>query len=1282
MASFRDRIPIVLLFLVLLVNAVALRPELTISRVDLNDNVFHYTLVERIVAAVQHGQNPLDCWSAEWSFGYPVLRIYQPLAHLMVAGIWFALGKTIPLMTVFVWVRFLSLALLPLSFFAAARLLGLSRPTAAAAAMLAPLISTNFLFGIEYGSFTWAGSGLFPQAVATHFLLLAIGFGYGAIRHGRRPVIAGVLVGLTLLAHLIYGYIAALTLVLLAVVPAEVPRGARLLRTAGIGVVAFLISAFQVLPLLADRSLINHSVWEPVWKWDSFGPVAVIKWLFTGELLDHGRLPVLTLLAFAGAALLWWNTRKRRETPEAHAFLAVAAAFWILLYCGRPLWGPLLNLLGVSEDMHLHRVIAGAQVFLVLLAAVALDALWQELAGRRQAWVAAAATVLLLYPMVKERSQNLANDALWGRNNLNAYAAEKQAIDAAVNLAKANGGRAYAGLAATWGAKFRVGEVPFYAFFSEPRVPALSFLYHSMALTGDMMVRFNDWSPPQYRLFNVRTVVAPDGLSNMPPMVWTPRAHFGRFQVFDAPGGGYFDVVDASLAIKTNRRNFYAVNDRWLQSDWPARRTHLLLDWHGSVGEDAPHWDPDAGLPAIPSNPAGPGSVAAEKQANEVYEADLDMLRPAYALFKMTWHPNWKAYVDGAPRPVTMLSPGFSGVSVPAGRHHIVFRYQPGPAKEILALFGIIAVLLAGNWRGRVLPALSGLARRRPVIPKPVTTAAGLLLLSLPVCLRLFTGSLLGGHDAFCYFPRIVEIHQNLIHGVLVPTWAPDLGHGYGQPLFVFHPPFFYWVAELWHIAGADYVTAVNLACALLVLISAAGMFRLGRLYFAETGGWLAAAAYLYVPYFAVDLYVRSALEEFSAFALFPLALYGFGAFARDRQRRHWILGVLAFAGVLFCHFPAALLFTPLLVTFLALVAWLEKQWRVVWALGAGLAIGLGLGAITWLPALAEKQYVSIERVLHGYSQYAIHFVYLHQLFYSPWGYGLSVEGPNDGMSFALGWTHLILAVGAWFWIRRHAQVGERRLIRFFAAAGLLLCILMLEDAIWFWGHLPLLQYVELPWRLLQPVAVCTAMLVAALGPAIASLQRWRGAAMAGALALLIVPNLSHLEPGKTMEVDLAYWTPRQLSARGFDTTTMGEITPRWMQSIPPYDPTAARVAAGQAQVRDLRRTPFRYAGEVTAATESRVRMSLAWFPGWSVRVDGRAADAGPAPVNGLVEFTVPPGKHEVQVTWEPSPARRVGTGISLAALAALALLAYAGRWFSGPAGAPKEAAVYSTQSS
>src|ERR1051326_5317741 len=326
------------LCLVVVVNAAALWPELSISRFDLNDNVFHFGLVERIVQAIEHGRSPLEQWSPEWSLGYPVLRTYQPLAHILVAAVYFALGKAVSLGTVFVWMRFLSVVLLPLSFFYAARRLTLSPLAAAATAMLAPLVSTNFLYGMEYGSFTWAGSGLFPQAIAMHLLLLALATAWTAVREGKRLTLAGILVALTVLAHLIYGYIAALSICLMAVIPdASVSRVARIRRVSFVGVVSALLSSFQLLPLMLDRGAINHSRWEPVWKWDSFGAGTVMQWFVTGDLLDFGRMPVLTVLAVSGA-LLWFRRSRREEPDPAHVFIALGATLWLLFFFGRPFW--------------------------------------------------------------------------------------------------------------------------------------------------------------------------------------------------------------------------------------------------------------------------------------------------------------------------------------------------------------------------------------------------------------------------------------------------------------------------------------------------------------------------------------------------------------------------------------------------------------------------------------------------------------------------------------------------------------------------------------------------------------------------------------------------------------------------------------------------------------------------------------------------------------------------------------------------------------------------------
>ena len=194
---------------------------------------------------------------------------------------------------------------------------------------------------------------------------------------------AGILLGLTAVAHLIFGYMGAVSLALAALLPdREVPRKERLIRLVRIGLAAFAISAYQLAPLLIDSPIINHSRWEAAWKWDGFGVGNTLNYLLTGQMLDVRRIPVLSLAALAGAILLVW----RRFREKVWAWVLASAAWWIAMLFGRPFWGPVLPLLGVSGDMHLHRVAAGAQVFLLLLGAIALGecgASWRHAGGRR-----------------------------------------------------------------------------------------------------------------------------------------------------------------------------------------------------------------------------------------------------------------------------------------------------------------------------------------------------------------------------------------------------------------------------------------------------------------------------------------------------------------------------------------------------------------------------------------------------------------------------------------------------------------------------------------------------------------------------------------------------------------------------------------------------------------------------------------------------------------------------------------------------------------------------------
>src|SRR5205085_2001923 len=73
--------------------------------------------------------------------------------------------------------------------------------------------------------------------------------------------------------------------------------------------------------------------------------------------------------------------------------------------------------------------------------------------------------------------------------------------------------------------------------------------------------------------------------------------------------------------------------------------------------------------------------------------------------------------------------------------------------------------------------------------------------------------------------------------------------------------------------------------------------------------------------------------------------------------------------------------------------------------------LAMGVAAYFWIPALLEKKYTMVNLLVTELAHYSIHFVAPIQFWYSPWGYGGSTFGLNDGLSFQIGKAHLLLFV-------------------------------------------------------------------------------------------------------------------------------------------------------------------------------------------------------------------------------------------------------------------------------
>jgi uncharacterized membrane protein YfhO len=68
----------------------------------------------------------------------------------------------------------------------------------------------------------------------------------------------------------------------------------------------------------------------------------------------------------------------------------------------------------------------------------------------------------------------------------------------------------------------------------------------------------------------------------------------------------------------------------------------------------------------------------------------------------MTYHPGWRATVDGRPAEIRHVFPSYQAVALTPGEHRVELRWAPGPLKEILLAAGLLALVAVTGTTGRL----------------------------------------------------------------------------------------------------------------------------------------------------------------------------------------------------------------------------------------------------------------------------------------------------------------------------------------------------------------------------------------------------------------------------------------------------------------------------------------------------------------------------------------------------------------------------------------------------
>lgn len=547
-------------------------------------------------------------------------------------------------------------------------------------------------------------------------------------------------------------------------------------------------------------------------------------------------------------------------------------------------------------------------------------------------------------------------------------------------------------------------------------------------------------------------------------------------------------------------------------------------------------------------------------------------------------------------------------------------------------------------------------------------------LLSIPAILFLLRPNMYFNMHDDMQMIRQLELEKCIQDGQIPCRWTPDLGYGYGYPLFNFYPPMPYIVGQIFRSVGFSFVASIKTTAIVQILLSSLFMYILATSIFGPIGGFISALFYTYAPYHALNIFVRGAMNEAWAGVFFPLIFYFSKKLVLDKKINNLFGLGLSFTGLLLSHNPMALTFTPIL--FIWVLFWIfykyqkpfwpfiKKQINITIKLILSGLLAISLAAFYTFPVLLETKLVKINTMFEGYYHFSVHFAGLYQLFISNfWGDGASVWGPNDDMSFMIGYLHWIIPLTLFGYIlvkiflyKKNNKVKKIDYKYFLLIITILMgfaTVFMTHNKSTFiWLLLPLIQKIQFPWRFLNHTVFLFSFSAGGLIFIIEKYLPQKKNILAIVLGIAV------------MFLNIKYFTPKTFGPITDAQKFSGKAwTNQVTSGIYDYLPKTASIAAlGPAKdfvdeiqpsdsfftVSNGKKGTDWMMFDLHLSRDSKVTLAQLAFPEFQVTSNNNRIPVEIEPQLGRLVINLPPGDHQIMVKLNNTPVRTVSNYISL----------------------------------
>jgi len=533
-----------------------------------------------------------------------------------------------------------------------------------------------------------------------------------------------------------------------------------------------------------------------------------------------------------------------------------------------------------------------------------------------------------------------------------------------------------------------------------------------------------------------------------------------------------------------------------------------------------------------------------------------------------------------------------------------------------------------------------------------------LLILIIPTFRVLLRPGYFSMHDDMQAM-RLLQMSRCFEDLQIPCRWVPDMGYGYGYPQFNYYGPLAYYLMYFVSLANFGILESVKAGFVLSMIVGALGMYLWGGKLWGSYGGLISSIVYAYLPYKALDIYVRGAMSEAWAFSILPFVFWSI-ELVFSRHKYAVIYLSLFFSALLTSHNITTMIAMPFIVLWV-LMRFLKVKGSDRFQFAKNLFIGFFLGFLTssfyLIPAFLEKKYVHVETLTYGYFDYRRHFVGLFQLLFSSfWGYGSSELGPYDELNLSIGLVSVILPV---LGLLGHFFVKKDRSFNLFFTLfvfGWVSLFMIHPRSGFIWSSFPLLKYVQFPWRFL-------------------ALSGLFLSACSGFFTYLIVKAKFRtvlLITGIIVFLYSSYFQPKDWFIISDNEKFSGELWEKQRTiSIFDYLPKSAKFPPGKAasdkpilvdgdiKILSYLKGSDWHRWKIHVNRESVMKLPIIYFPNWTVWIDGSASSFSYENLLGLITLRISPGKHEIYAKLLNTNVRKVSNYMSFSGLILISYLLY-----------------------